>query len=130
VIIDPCLDLSGVEADELADLHVRDPTLRDQTANEPDRRPQTHRHLGDVEQPGRGRGGARLSDLTWTCWSSHIHQRRVEQRKRVSKLSDLAKILIVQSRRSTAPESVDMSGTDLPLALRGSGGSIQIAYRT
>jgi len=97
MIIDPRLDLGGVEADELADLHVRDSPLRDQTPDEPDCRPKSGRDLGNVEQPDRGRGGVGLCDLAWTCSSSHIHQRRVQPRKRVRKLSDLANILIVQS---------------------------------
>jgi len=125
VVVDPRLDLGGVEPDELADFHIRDPPLGDQTPNEPVRRPEPGRYLGDVEQPDFGRRWVRSCRRAWTCWNSHIHQRRVEQRKRVSKISDLTKIRVVHSPGSTAPERVDMSGTDLLLALRGSSGSIR-----
>jgi len=70
----------------LADLHIRDPPLRDQTPDEPDPRPEPGRHLGPVDEPDWG--GVGLCDLTRACLSSHIHQRRVELRKRVRKLSN------------------------------------------
>ncbi len=53
VLVDPSLDLDGIEPDELADLHVRDAPLRHQPADEPHRHPEPLGSVADIEQPDR-----------------------------------------------------------------------------
>ncbi len=73
--VDPRRDLSGVEADEFADLHERDPPFGHQPADEDDLDPQPLRHRIEAEK----RGTRRVRALWWvrtSPWSGHIFRAR------------------------------------------------------